>query len=294
MALQFHPDKNHAPGADEAFKVVSRAFSCLSDPEKKVQYDKFGAADGVSSMGPTGASGGMRFHGPGMFEAEISPEELFNLFFGGGMPMSNGSGFSFASGNAFGPMFVHSFNGGMPSFFPSQYHHQQRRRRGNNHFAAGAQNPQSTGLIAWAMQLLPMIIMALIVLFSNWSSSPSTSGEWNSISRHVSLEPSPSYPHAFTTRNLRIPYYGTNIYQSHFASNATSSALTTELSNFEKIIERYYVSQLQQQCHEQEHDLQNRRARAAASNAVDPAILESLKNEKCPACEKLHALGIKK
>lgn len=291
--MQFHPDKNHAPGADEAFKVVSRAFSCLSDPEKKAHYDRFGAADGISSMGSTGASGGVRFQGPGMFEAEISPEELFNLFFGGGMPMGNGGGFSFASGNAFGPMFVHSFNGGMPSPYSFQYHHQQRRRRGNNPFtAAGVQTPQPTGLMAWAMQLLPMIIMALIVLFSNWTSS--TSGEWSSISRHVSLELSSSYPHAFTTSNMRIPYYGTNTYRSYFASNATSGTLANELGNFEKIIERYYVSQLQQKCHEQEQDLQHRRARAAASNTVDPVILESLRSERCPACEQLHALGIRK
>lgn len=37
LALRFHPDKNKAPEAEEAFKVVSNAFQCLSDPQKRGQ-----------------------------------------------------------------------------------------------------------------------------------------------------------------------------------------------------------------------------------------------------------------
>ena len=32
LAMQFHPDKNHAPGASEAFKKVAKAYACLTDP----------------------------------------------------------------------------------------------------------------------------------------------------------------------------------------------------------------------------------------------------------------------
>ena len=34
LALKLHPDKNKAARADEAFKAISKAFSCLSDPDK--------------------------------------------------------------------------------------------------------------------------------------------------------------------------------------------------------------------------------------------------------------------
>lgn len=73
-----------------SFLVVSRAFQVLSDAEKKERYDKFGgdpdsrfgaggaAASPFSGFGRPGAGG----RGP-MFEDEISPEELFNRFFGG-------------------------------------------------------------------------------------------------------------------------------------------------------------------------------------------------------------------
>uniref|UniRef100_A0A8C9HEP2 J domain-containing protein n=1 Tax=Piliocolobus tephrosceles TaxID=591936 RepID=A0A8C9HEP2_9PRIM len=38
LALKFHPDKNHAPGTTEAFKVIGTAYTVLSNPEKRKQY----------------------------------------------------------------------------------------------------------------------------------------------------------------------------------------------------------------------------------------------------------------
>ncbi|KAK8406919.1 hypothetical protein O3P69_007465 [Scylla paramamosain] len=48
LALQFHPDKNKAPGAGEAFKAVGNAFAVLSDAEKKKQYDLYGPEEASS------------------------------------------------------------------------------------------------------------------------------------------------------------------------------------------------------------------------------------------------------
>ncbi|OAD07979.1 hypothetical protein MUCCIDRAFT_126048, partial [Mucor lusitanicus CBS 277.49] len=42
QALQFHPDKNSAPGADEAFKLVAKAFDVLSDSNKRAIHDEGG------------------------------------------------------------------------------------------------------------------------------------------------------------------------------------------------------------------------------------------------------------
>jgi DnaJ family protein B protein 12 len=73
--------------------VVSRAFQVLSDAEKKTKFDRFGG-DPDSRFGTGSASSASPFSGfarsPSSgrgptFEDEISPEELFNRFFGGGM-----------------------------------------------------------------------------------------------------------------------------------------------------------------------------------------------------------------
>jgi len=63
-AIKHHPDK----GGDEAtFKAISEAYDCLSDPEKRETYDKYGK-EGLEQGG-----GGGR-----------SPDDIFNMFFGGG------------------------------------------------------------------------------------------------------------------------------------------------------------------------------------------------------------------
>lgn len=97
QSLLTHPDKNGHEHADEAFKMVARAFSVLGDKEKRERYDKFGG-DPDSRFGqaqaqnPFGnfaarqaaAGGGGGGMGGGMWEDDISPEEMFQRFFGGG------------------------------------------------------------------------------------------------------------------------------------------------------------------------------------------------------------------
>jgi DnaJ family protein B protein 12 len=95
LALKLHPDKNKAPKAEEAFKAVSRAFSCLSDADKRAHYDRTGfesrdaAAHAAATRGGGARGGGGVRGGPfgpmgGMYYGsdDIDPEEIFNMFFG--------------------------------------------------------------------------------------------------------------------------------------------------------------------------------------------------------------------
>jgi DnaJ family protein B protein 12 len=98
LSLLTHPDKNGHEHADEAFKMVSRAFGVLGDKEKKAKFDRFGGdpdsrfgggapqQSPFSGFGGRTPSAGTRGGGGGgsMWEEEISPEEMFNRFFGGG------------------------------------------------------------------------------------------------------------------------------------------------------------------------------------------------------------------
>jgi len=47
-ALKYHPDKNKSSDAEKKFKEASEAYSILSDPHKKAQYDQFGQVGNFS------------------------------------------------------------------------------------------------------------------------------------------------------------------------------------------------------------------------------------------------------
>ncbi|XP_077594519.1 dnaJ homolog subfamily B member 12b [Stigmatopora nigra] len=78
LALKFHPDKNHAPGATDAFKAIGNAYGVLSNSKKRGQYDTCGEEKQHPSA-----------QADANFDADISPEDLFNMFFGGGYPTSS-------------------------------------------------------------------------------------------------------------------------------------------------------------------------------------------------------------
>ena len=95
LAIKFHPDKNKAKSAEEAFKKVNQAFSVLSDKSKRKNYDMFGTEEGL---------------GMSTIPEDFNPFDIFEQFFGD----LGGSGFSGFGG---GPGHTRiSFNNGSGSF----------------------------------------------------------------------------------------------------------------------------------------------------------------------------------
>lgn len=77
LALKYHPDRNHEPGAEDKFKEINEAYEVLSDEKKRATYDQFGHAgmDGAFGQGG-GFSGGFTDFG--------DLGDIFGSFFGGG------------------------------------------------------------------------------------------------------------------------------------------------------------------------------------------------------------------
>ena len=54
LAIQYHPDRNKDPGAEDKFKEINQAYSILSDDKKRANYDQFG--EQAEQMGGGGYS----------------------------------------------------------------------------------------------------------------------------------------------------------------------------------------------------------------------------------------------
>ncbi|XP_029313076.1 dnaJ homolog subfamily B member 12b [Cottoperca gobio] len=124
LALKFHPDKNHAPGATEAFKAIGNAYAVLSNAHKRGEYDQCGEERKHPSSNSSEN---------GNFEPDISPEDLFNMFFGGGYPSSNANVYT---------------NGRM------RYQRREGRER------------QREGGLALFVQVMPIIILVIVSALS--------------------------------------------------------------------------------------------------------------------------------
>lgn len=86
LALQLHPDKNHAPGAVEAFKTLGTAAAVLTDAEKRKNYDVYGAEGTRNTRTQQHGNHEYEHAYRNTFESDFTAEELFNMFFGNGFP----------------------------------------------------------------------------------------------------------------------------------------------------------------------------------------------------------------
>lgn len=286
LALKFHPDKNQAPGADEAFKTISVAFSVLGDEEKRRNFDRYGVSGtngggpGGSTAGPFaspfgthfGSSGGFNFHESG----EISPEELFNLFFNAAFSQAN-------------PHARHTQHQGNPFFFTSNFHsgpgYQQRREQGQGQRQARRQSPETENeeFLKKIIQFIPLIIVFFLSIISSWI-FPSESASYNNPINGNEFSLNPSGKHRFqrSTRLKNVPYYATSNFQKYFANIKDNVKLSRELSTYENLVETSFIKELKKSC-----DLEQRELSKILKKAKKDQIEEIKNNFKLNYCEKL-------
>ncbi|UFX98505.1 molecular chaperone DnaJ [Candidatus Gromoviella agglomerans] len=95
LAMQYHPDRNSSPGAEDKFKTISNAYETLSNPDKRKMYDMHGSEGSRYSN----ASGFEGFSGFGNFSGGFGGgsgfggfADIFDTFFGGSRQSSNETG----------------------------------------------------------------------------------------------------------------------------------------------------------------------------------------------------------
>ncbi|KAL7570432.1 hypothetical protein ACA910_017264 [Epithemia clementina (nom. ined.)] len=249
LSLKVHPDKNSAPQADEAFKAVGLAYATLSDKQKRAVYDRYGDEDpdNVGGGRGMGRRGGVHMHGQ-----EVSPEEIFNMFFGGGpggMAGGMGPGFHVYSGGFGGPG-VH-FQANPP---------RRRARAGPQ----GQQHESREGAgLQMIFQLLPILMIFLVSFFRMGDQASSYP---TGVNQYFSLKYQPPFINPLHTKLSAvegIPYYVSDKFMRTYHRDRY------QLAQVERMVERAYEQFLVDECDGQvryKKSLQQR-----ASQEKDPA-----------------------
>ncbi|KNE70107.1 hypothetical protein AMAG_15085 [Allomyces macrogynus ATCC 38327] len=271
LALALHPDKNPAPGADEAFKKISKAFSILSDSDKRRQFDQLGT-DPDSRSGGGGGGGGPGMHpfftqrggrGGHSFEAEIDPEELFRAFFGG-------SGFGFAQ------------PGGQQHFFYGDLGGRRRAQQQQQSRARGSpQGNPATGLSL--LQFAPIIMIILFTLVNVFFAPPDMPD--------YSFTPSRHFSHQHATPRHKVDFYvhgpSYDAFKQHHAKY---------VPQFYEGVEATYVNRLGNSCtrERQARDQAVRRAYGWGFGQPDKQQIQRARNLPTPSCDRLREMGLYK
>lgn len=280
LALALHPDKNGAPGADEAFKMVSKAFQVLSDPQKRAAFDQHGSDPESRFSGmSSGRSPGFSPAPFTSFEGEMSPEELFNMFFGGGM---NGG---FGAGPFGGPVFTASFG---PGGFSRTRVHVNRRAPPNAQGEQGQARPLF-------LQLLPLL---LLFAFSILSALPSLLS---------SSTPDPRFAFSQSSRfnverqtdNMGIRYHvnGPEFFNHpKIAADLAGGSVRrgSALARFESHVEHAYTQDRYAECQRGMNERERRKEAEIGFFGVgtDWEKVKRIEAEKIESCEELRRLGV--
>ena len=220
-------------------------MECLSDPAKRELYDQCGGSNENEQYAQAASRGGGG--GPfGRHPQEMSPEELFNMFFQGGIPPG-------MAGGAYPGGFRFHFGG-----MPRQHQRQQ----------------QQPSLMQQLVNFLPIILLFLMS-FSPFSGGPPE--------RAYTFAPDQVYRHKRETSmrgvTQKIPFYVSDKFSQRHSRS------TSELFRVEKAVEQEWHELTLNRCFTETQTKKKRVARAQWDRLASEE-LERIKTEPLPSCEE--------
>jgi len=246
LALKMHPDKNQAPRADEAFKVISAAYKTLSDENERAAFDRYGADGATQSRG--GGHRGQHFH---FDEDHINPDEIFNMFFGGGFPSQRMRRTHH---------FRHNFN-----------HQQQRRHQQQQQY-----EQEYTGSAGVWLQFMPLLVLIALSLFSNMMTPDPTFSLHKSVNRGYVIK------HAIPNENPPVYYWTKSDYVSSYPKGSKVR------KDVEKQVRHDFVENLRMNCYQETLNAEQKLRRAQIYR--DQNLIKQAQNMPRPSCDRLHQM----
>lgn len=258
LALRFHPDKNSDVNAEEKFKEIGEAYEVLSDKKKRDTFDRFGE-EGLKPGGLNSGGGGTTFarysYGNGddrAFEGNIGPEEIFNIFFNGGLPTGTFTSRRWQSSNS------HRRN---------HFHHSSTNHHNSGGHHHGEQQDVSPGFNL-LMQLMPVLVLIGLSIASYW------------------LQTDPPYSMHATSkyvfrRNLEpydISYYVKDDFEKQYRGQ--------DLKRIESQVVEDYLHDLRNRCIREKTYKDNMLHRAYYVYYNNEKLIEEAKNIKTPSCSQ--------
>lgn len=289
-------------GMSNHYKFYNAKEAAYLDPQKRAAFDQHGSDPDSRFAGMSSANGNgfatSPFGGGGGFEGELSPEDLFNMFFGGGA-MGGGS---FGNGPG-GKCLIYtgllcfitcSSSVFTASFGPGGFRTTRVRmggRRGAQNQGAEA-SPRSI-----LMQLAPII---LLFIFTFLSAVPNLFSTPPIPDPRFSFSPSARYNMERHTSDMNVRYHvNAGEFSTHPIATDLARAKQTKtrsnlLDKFDRTVERSYTQELYNLC-QRGLDIKSRRKEQKSGFlgiGADWEAIKKIDEEKIESCEELRRLGL--
>lgn len=286
QALVVHPDKNHAPQSDEAFKRVSKAFKVLSDDTKRKIYDQTGA-DPDARGGMPGGGGGFARPPPGFgtspfntgsarFGNAFPADDIFTQFFGpAGAASAGGPGFQFQFADG-GDIFSQLFGDAL--FGNAGGRRQQRQRQQAQAEARDQASEKFTSYFS-------LIIIIAVLVLPSLLGSLFGSGDSASKVPQFKFNPAKPYLQERFTPKYDIPFY--------VNPKDMDSMEPNKLKKLDNIAEQSYVNSMNNLCRNEYMAQQVEMQDSIGFFFTDSDRYDAAKNMPLPHCDILKKLGIR-